>query len=465
MKERAKSIDALRGYAIITMVLSATIVMGILPGWMYHAQVPPPDHAFNPNLPGLTWVDLVFPSFLFAMGAAFPFSIGKKIQKGVGKLRLSFNAIWRGIQLTYFAILIQHFYPYMTGGTPKSCLLALFCFVLLFPIFMRLPFKIADWIRIAIQLASMAIGIIVILCIDYPNGYIPNLYTSNIIILILANMAVFASLLYIYTINMPKLRIAILMVLFGVMLSASANDSWAEWFMHYSPLTWFYNPTYLKYLYIVIPGCFAGEILVKWLNERKSNQATSLTTRNKAWATLLITLAIVIANLYCLYMRYTEINFVVNSILLLSGWFLLRRSNDYASLWYKLFITGAFLLLLGLALEPFEGGIKKDPVTYSYLFTTSGLSFMTMIFFSVVCDYFKCERGTSFLVLSGQNPMIAYVAGDLLIMPLLQLTGIWQFFSIFSQSAFLGFVQGVILTSLAVVVTMFFTKINFLWRT
>ncbi|MBR6432606.1 MAG: DUF5009 domain-containing protein, partial [Muribaculaceae bacterium] len=33
---RSLAIDALRGYAIITMVLSATVVGGILPGWMYH---------------------------------------------------------------------------------------------------------------------------------------------------------------------------------------------------------------------------------------------------------------------------------------------------------------------------------------------------------------------------------------------------------------------------------------------
>ena len=32
MKERALSLDALRGYAILTMVLSATIVYGVLPG-------------------------------------------------------------------------------------------------------------------------------------------------------------------------------------------------------------------------------------------------------------------------------------------------------------------------------------------------------------------------------------------------------------------------------------------------
>lgn len=46
MNNRAYALDALRGYAIITMVLSATIVTQVLPGWMSHAQTPPPDHIF-----------------------------------------------------------------------------------------------------------------------------------------------------------------------------------------------------------------------------------------------------------------------------------------------------------------------------------------------------------------------------------------------------------------------------------
>ena len=49
MNNRAYALDALRGYAIITMVLSATIVTQVLPGWMSHAQTPPPDHIFNPS--------------------------------------------------------------------------------------------------------------------------------------------------------------------------------------------------------------------------------------------------------------------------------------------------------------------------------------------------------------------------------------------------------------------------------
>ena len=468
MKDRALSIDALRGYAIITMVLSATIVSGILPGWMYHAQTPPPTHAFNPDIPGLTWVDLVFPSFLFAMGAAFPFSIGKKIKKGMSKLRLTLAALWRGVLLTYFAILIQHFYPYMTGGDVTSWWLAIFCFILLFPIYMRIPCEMPNWLRWVIQLTAMAIGYGAILLIDYPNGYTFDLHTSNIIILILANMAVFASLLYIFTYNHPQLRIAILMIIFMVMISATVPDSWASKFMSYTPVTWFYNPMYLKYLFIVIPGAFAGEILVKWLSDRKGyvNEHGLITPSNiQAWVTLMITFAIVIVNLYCLYMRYMGLNIILNTLLLMGGWLTLRHLTGYGSLWRKLFIMGGFMILMGLAIEPFEGGIKKDPVTFSYLFTTSGLSFMTLIFFSVICDFFRCHKGTAFLVMSGQNPMVAYVADNLLIFPILFLCGLCDYFAVFSSSPWLGFLQGVIITSIAVLVTMFFTKIKFLWRT
>ena len=130
-----------------------------------------------------------------------------------------------------------------------------------------------------------------------------------------------------------------------------------------------------------------------------------------------------------------------------------------------LYNAGAYLLLLGLCFEPFQDGIKKDPTTFSYFFVTSGLAFLALLFLSIVCDYFRCVKSTRFLVMSGQNPMIAYVVGDLLIMPLANILGIASLLSYFQQNAWLGFLQGVILTSLAVLVTMFFTKIKWFWRT
>ena len=83
----------------------------------------------------------------------------------------------------------------------------------------------------------------------------------------------------------------------------------------------------------------------------------------------------------------------------------------------------------------------------------------------MVCDYFRCRKGTAFLVMSGQNPMIAYVACDLLIYPLMNLLGIMPLLGFFASNPWLGFLQGVLLTSLAMLVTMFFTRIKWFWRT
>lgn len=108
--KRAISLDVFRGYAIVTMVLSGTIASGVLPGWMYHAQMGPrSNYTFDPQLYGITWVDLVFPFFLFAMGAAIPFSVGGKIEKGENLWKVIGECVLRGIRLTFFCNIYSAF--------------------------------------------------------------------------------------------------------------------------------------------------------------------------------------------------------------------------------------------------------------------------------------------------------------------------------------------------------------------
>ena len=81
---RIASIDIIRGIAIVGMVLCANIGFNSgLPAWMFHAQTPPPTYAFNPEVAGITWVDLVFPFFLFPLGAALPFAMRKRLENGM----------------------------------------------------------------------------------------------------------------------------------------------------------------------------------------------------------------------------------------------------------------------------------------------------------------------------------------------------------------------------------------------
>ena len=407
MTKRAYALDALRGYAIITMVLSATVAWNSLPGWMYHAQTPTPDRAFDASLSGITWVDLVFPFFLFAMGAAFPFSIKKRFEKGDTKLRLVYEAIKRGAQLTFFAIFIQHFYPHVLSNPQdmRGWLLAILCFVILFPMFIRIPLKMPDWARVGV-----------------------------------------------------------LLILMALLLSGQVENSWAQAIYNYTPLPWAFHFEYLQYLFIVIPGSIAGEYLMDWLKQHNDSFVES-TNKWKAIVMILLTLAIIIVNLAGLYTHCTVLNLIINIPLLISGVFLLRKGTGFIKLWRELFTAGAFLVILGLCFEPFQGGIKKDPATFGYLFLTSGLAFIALLLLNVICDYFRCVKSTRFLVMPGQNPMMAYVVGDLLIMPLVNLLGIASLLVYFNENAWMGFLRGVVLTTLSVLITMFFTRIKCFWRT
>lgn len=466
MNKRAFSLDALRGYAIITMILSGTIASGILPGWMYHAQLPPPLNKFDPTVYGITWVDLVFPFFLFAMGAAFPFSIGNKYKKGVSKWKLTGDSLLRGARLTFFAIFIQHMYPWVTSSPQDAgaWTLAIFAFILMFPMFMRIPVEMPKWTRITIELAAYAIAIALLLTVTYANDRAFSLSYSNIIILVLANMAVFGSLVYLLTIHNKWARIGILPFIMAIFLSSGTEGSWAKEVMDFSPVPWFYKFYYLKYLFIVIPGTIAGEYLREWLSQKAETHAGH--SEQKLLPYILITsVAIIILNLYGLYMRYLVLNLIGTAALLVLLYFLLKGKSSNTRYWKKLVVAGSYLLMLGLFFEAYEGGIRKDHSTYSYYFVTAGLAFMALIAFSIICDIYRWKAISRPLEMAGQNPMIAYVAPQLLIMPLLNLTGLSTYLNMLTQNAWLGFLRGVIVTALAVLVAIGFTKLKWFWRT
>jgi len=114
---RSSSLDALRGLAIIGMVLSGTIAE-TLPAWMYHAQVGPRSgFNFDPTIFGITWVDLVFPFFLFAMGTAIPLALSSKLDKGAKIQSLLPSILKRVFLLVFFAVAIYHTNPYRLDGS------------------------------------------------------------------------------------------------------------------------------------------------------------------------------------------------------------------------------------------------------------------------------------------------------------------------------------------------------------
>jgi len=450
------------------MILSGSIPFSgdaALPGWMYHAQLPPPDHKFNPNFPGITWVDLVFPFFLFAMGAAFPFALRKRIEQGIPHWKLSFQAIQRGFLLVVFAIFLQHSKPYALSGTPETFhwIIGLIGFVILFLIYYRYPKSINSKLVLIIKIITGIAAVVLFSQLTYTKGSGFLLSRSDIIILVLANVALFGSIIWLITKDNLLIRLSVLAFLLAFRITNNIEGSWTAFIWNLTPAPEIYKFYFLQYLFIVIPGTIAGDLFYQWM--KTTSDETISESRMNFLYLFLICVGIIILNLFGLYSRQLVLNLFGNLVLLSVGYLLLKNSKtQLKELYNKLFGWGTFFLLLGLTFESFEGGIKKDPSTLSYYLVTSGLAFMALISFSVISDYWKKSKYINLLIENGQNPMIAYISGSNFVMPVLALTGLSTILNNLLINPWLGFLKGLIFTLLAALVTSFFTKKKIFWR-
>ena len=256
MEKRALTIDLLRGVAIIGMVLSGQILWNAeLPAWMFHAQVPPPEFRFDPTVPGITWVDLVFPFFLFSMGAAFPLALRKRLdarRESTG--RVVGTILRRWALLVVFAIALANLAVEGTGipmwGAALVRLAGWGCFCLLFMRFERL----SKGQNRRVCLAGIVLLAALLAACRCVWGAPVTVERSNIIILVLANMALFGSLVWLFTRDRLPLRLALLALLVALRLGSSVEGSWNEALWNASPLPWLFQIDFLKYLCIIIPG-------------------------------------------------------------------------------------------------------------------------------------------------------------------------------------------------------------------
>ena len=469
--KRAYSLDALRGFAILTMVLSGVIPYKGLPAWMYHAQTPPPSRAFDPNLPGLTWVDLVFPFFIFALGTAIPMALNKRIQRGYSKLKLSKYIGERAFLLGFFAIFLFHVRPNIINpdiynqSDPVTWLLALAGFLSMFAIFLRFPFKWPKKLKYGIRISGFLAAILLMTFINYPDGKGFSLSRSDIIIRVLTNVYFFGSLVYLLTHNKLILRLGVMGILIALRLSHSVQG-WVEPVWEFSPVPWLYKLYYLQYLFIAIPGMITGDLALKWLKNRK-NQSESTWSISRYTLIVGLMFLFVIIMLVGLQARWVWQTVLITIFLLGSGYFLFRKPGNKTEKYLQtLFQWGSYFLIVGLIFEPYEGGIKKDHPTMSYYFVTSGLAIYMIIAFTILLNIFKQKKTLQLLIDNGQNPMIAYVGFANLLWPILSLLNIDTFMNnITSASPWLGFIKGLLYTFIIAKIVQFFTRKKLYWRT
>src|SRR5664280_792831 len=91
---RITSIDALRGLVMFTMIYVndlAGVSDKIVPAWMKHFH----------GKSGMTFVDLVFPAFLFIVGMSIPFGLGSRLNKGEPLWKIILHVAVRTLSLLF----------------------------------------------------------------------------------------------------------------------------------------------------------------------------------------------------------------------------------------------------------------------------------------------------------------------------------------------------------------------------
>ncbi len=530
---RVLALDAVRGLAILMMCLSGVVPEG-LPNAMYHGYYPrwmPDDagvwqlvadpHTHRPWWSSFTWVDWVFPLFLFAMGTAFPIALGKKLDKAVPVSHVVLGVIWRGLTLVGFAVYVKQIVPsFIESPTTTGTLLIGFLgFVLLFPVLMRLPRTFNYGAVIMIRTIGVAACIGLVVCLNLNDGDTFSFSQNDIIILLLAHMAIVGSLIWLITRKHPWLRLFCLIVPYfahhqamygglmwadpvtslpGKMLDLTWINSVLPWDVptNLLNLSVLYDFTWYKFLFIVIPGTIIGDLLIDYMKHigKDSLEVVEIGS-NHSWSFMrYICLSVVFVGLivwvFVGLQCHGRVLVAVGEFKLFTPWVTwigviplaavgwVTVHNGIAPLNFLLrsvFVWGLVWLFIGLTLEPFEGGITKGPpVPLSYYFVALGLSVLLLGAMTIWIDVLGQSKSFGVFISNGQNPMLAYVGIRNLLVPLISLPFLAPFTDIRSINGIMVHILGgsswmlliwsILQTLLLALIVMCLTRCHILWR-
>ncbi len=504
MTNRAFSIDLLRGFALLMMIFSGMLPFGgALPAWMYHAQVPPPLHQFNPTIAGLTWVDLVFPFFLFSMGASVSFALPIKLAHH-GLTRTFSELLRRSIRLLFIAIVGWQFHPLRLPTLGWWAGIAgLLTYLGLFLAFFTFPNKTGRQKFITGGLSALILSGVCAWLIASGKEIDPSV--NDAIMRVLANVYFFGSIIWMLTNGGWFLRAGIAIFIMAFYLGSLQENSWVSnlWSTH--DIFNLVSPMLLKYLLIFIPGTIVGDILIaKFVNsaedtdeeeDEKDETITQPITeiyeeqdlltspaykRGAAVVYGIVALGTTVTTVWATFERemgtglafalgFGGFGFVCVFILgsTLTEEQILSRPvgvEQYVKL--QLIMLGFFLLIIGYFLDPFQGGVKKDHATLSYFFITSGLATLWILAFHHFYPSLWIAKILKPIEYLGQNALMAYLMAGFLIVPIMNLTHLSDFFIAPSPDkiAVFGIAKAVVITASVIGLTVFLSRKQIFWK-
>lgn len=508
MTNRASSIDLLRGFALLMMIFSGMLPFGgALPAWMYHAQVPPPLHQFNPTIAGLTWVDLVFPFFLFSMGAAASFALPLKLARN-GLTRTFGELLRRSIRLLFIAIVGWQFHPLRLPTLGWWAGIAgLLTYLGLFLAFFTFPNKTGRQKLITGGLSALILSGVAAWLMASGKAIDPSV--NDAIMRVLANVYFFGSIIWIVTNGGWSFRLGIAVFIMAFYLGSLQENSWVSnlWSTH--DIFNLVSPMLLKYLLIFIPGTIVGDMLIAkfvnsandddeeeenendeenytfrpvWVENHEPSDAlmTPAYQRGAAIVYGIVALGTTVTTVWATFERemgmglacalgFAVFGFVSIFILgstLTEEQILSRPIGVEQYLKIQLIIFGFFLLIIGYFIEPFQGGVKKDHATLSYFFLTSGLATLWILAFHHFYSSLWIAKLLKPIEYLGQNALMAYLMAGFLIVPIMNLTHLSDLFIAPSPDkiAIFGIAKAVVITSAVLGLTAFLSKKQVFWK-
>lgn len=466
MIKRYLSLDLLRGLSIFGMVFSAIIPFGVLPAYMYHIQNPPPTHIFDKSVSGISWVDLVFPIFIFCMGVAIPLAGRRRLEKGateyIKEIFERFLMLW----------LFSYLYLFLNFGTAEGWgaqLATIFGFLALFPLYLVFPKDKTGWLGALvpykkwIRIGGMILIIAIIIFGHYAFGEEISLQRSGIIIFLLAFLYLFGSLIWFATRDNLNGRI----IAFGLILLFSAGTmifDLQEKLYAIKEIRWFLNLEYFYFLLILIPATYIGDLLQKKISAPEGYKP--IVKGKSTHFIFALIFAFIVWLMVAFYNEYLLLNFVVTIVMSGIIWFLIKR---HLPVYLKETGLSICLLLAGLVALLIEGSITKSPCTVSYCFVTTGISIFLLMLMDYVSNY--AGKGvvgffTRIFSGAGSNPLMSYIAFGAFLIPAFKLTGLIVFYQAAYPEGYpwIGVARAFLAVLLTMALVAFMSERKIFWR-
>lgn len=391
---RVLSLDVFRGLTILTMIFVNDVAsVSDIPMWLKH---------YPAELSGMTFVDLVFPAFLFIVGMSVPYAIQNRIKKGDTNYQIIKHIITRTIGLIIIGIMMVNTGRLNTEATGMTK--GLWTFLMLISV-------IFIWYK--------------------PPSNIVN--SNRIISRILPS----------------TLKVFGIVTLFIITISyrggTDDNITWfiTSWWGILGLIGWAYLTTCIVYFIfkenlIGILGMIAFFIAL-YIGDQSGALSILKSVTNVLW----------IGGHIGGHAAITTSGLAVSLVFMNNEFF---NTHTQKIKWTLVF--AAFLFVIGFLLEPLYG-VNKNLATPAWDLYSAGFCCLIFVFLYYLIDIKGLRKGLFIFRPTGSNPLLAYLIPDVLyaLIGIFQIKFIHQYFS----NGLLGVGRSIVFTIIVVLITAHLT--------